>query len=107
MRERARVCCWLLACAAAACAVRPYSPCPVGFVGALPADAFATCRQVLADRYGAVVVADEAAFLLQTGWVPSDRSTERRAAACAPLRPVSMRLVARVSPNTANGWQRH
>jgi hypothetical protein len=69
---------WLLA--ASACAVQPYSPCPVDVPAALPAGAFAACRQVLADSYGTVVVADEQAFLLQTAWAPTDPAGERRAA---------------------------
>lgn len=59
-----------LALALAACAVARYEPLVVTPAAGLPADAFARCVEVLRGRYGRVVVADAAAFRLQTDWVP-------------------------------------
>jgi len=75
--RRAAVWCVVVACA---CAAPRYAPCPVGLAGALPADAFAVCREVLRQRYGDVAVADVDTFRLQSGWVPvQDPPGERRA----------------------------
>lgn len=64
----------------AACASVPYAPCPVELEAPLPPDAFAVCKRVLGRRFGGVTIADEAAFLLQSSWVPvAERPGERRA----------------------------
>src|SRR5688572_10574969 len=74
---------WLvgvLAVAFAACAAPPYEPCPVELTEPLPADAFARCRELLVREYGALVEVDQAAFRLQTCWLPiADPPGERRA----------------------------
>ncbi len=78
--ERRRV--WLAAfvATAAGCAASAYSACPIDFPGGLPPHAFVACRDLLAARFGALVVVDAAAFRLQTGWVAcSDLQGERRA----------------------------
>lgn len=63
-----------------ACHAGGYPPCPVELRGGLPADAFARCRSVMLQHYGALAVADEASFLLQTPWVDvDDPPGERRA----------------------------
>ena len=47
----------LAAAALAACAAPAYSPCPLDLGHALPADAFARCRDVLLRRYDALTAA--------------------------------------------------
>jgi len=70
----------LLAALSAACATPAYAPCPVELPGALPADAFGRCRDVLLRTYGDLAIADESAFRLQTGWQPvREPPGERRA----------------------------
>lgn len=70
----------LAALAFAACATSPYAACPVELDGPLPEDAFAQCKQVLVQRYGSLVIADEAAFRLQTDWQgTNDPPGKRRA----------------------------
>jgi len=99
VREPSRRLVLLLAAGAAACAVRPYSPCPIDVPTALPPEAFDLCRQVLAEAYGPVLVADERAFLLQTGWVPSPPAAERRAAVFrdpTPANPDALAVVVEV-----------
>ena len=64
----------------AGCATVPYAPCPVELGAPLPSEAFAVCKRVLGRRFGGVTLADEAAFLLQSGWVPvAEQPGERRA----------------------------
>lgn len=64
----------------AACAGARYEPCPLQLGTPLPDDAFVRCRDELARRYGGLAIADRAAFLLQTDWVPvADPIGERRA----------------------------
>lgn len=70
----------LAAAALAACAAPAYSPCPLDLGHALPADAFARCRDVLLRRYDALTESDPQSFRLQTDWAPSqDPPGERRA----------------------------
>lgn len=78
--RRARAVPWL-SLALTACVAGGYAPCPVELRTGLPADAFARCRSVLLQRYGAIAVVDEASFLLQTPWVPVEDPIggERRA----------------------------
>jgi hypothetical protein len=88
----------LLAVLTAACAPSTYAPCPVD-VRDLPADAFARCRGVLEERVGAMAVADEQAFLLQTAWVPFGDKAERRASVFrdpAPGVPSALAVVVEV-----------
>jgi hypothetical protein len=71
-----------LASVAAACGVAPYQPYYVELPAGLPADAFARCRSVLADRFGGFTVVDPEGFRLQTRWAPwqaGERPGERRA----------------------------
>ncbi len=71
----------LFAAAAGGCAAAAYSPFPVDVPGGVPPQAFATCRDLLLGEFGALVTADESAFLLQTDWVAcADLPGERRAA---------------------------
>jgi hypothetical protein len=66
--------------ALAGCATPSYSACPVELAGDVPPGAFAVCRDLLALRFGALAVADEDAFLLQTIWAPTTEPPgERRA----------------------------
>lgn len=65
---------------AAACVTAPYEGYPLDLPAALPADAFARCRDVMAREYGGIDVDDPAAFLLRTRWAPVvDPPGERRA----------------------------
>ena len=71
---------WLAAVVLAACVSPAYSPCPLDLGHALPADAFARCRDVLLRRYDALTESDAENFRLQTAWSPSqDPPGERRA----------------------------
>lgn len=77
MRESGFCTRWLaLAAMTAACSLPPYEPMPVLAVEALPADAFARCADFLRARYRRIVERDEAAFRLQTDWVPGDDPSE-------------------------------
>lgn len=64
----------------AGCATEPYSAYPLDLPGGLSTNAFAVCRTVLAAQHGPLVVDDEPAFRLQTGWTACDDVPgERRA----------------------------
>lgn len=52
----------------AACAGVGYAPCPVDCARPLTVADFGIARDLLATRFGALAVADEASFRLQTKW---------------------------------------
>jgi hypothetical protein len=85
-RRRGRSGRWLAALVAVAagsggCAAPAYSACPIELPDGVPAHAFAACRELLLQRFGALVTADEAAFRLQTAWIVCpELPGERRAA---------------------------
>ncbi|MEO6595388.1 MAG: hypothetical protein ABIP94_11605 [Planctomycetota bacterium] len=83
-----------------ACSTSTYSPCPIEVDGALPADAFLRCKEILQSRFGAFAVVDENAFLLQTAWLATaDPPGEQRAAVfrdASPRDPEGLAIVVEV-----------
>lgn len=70
-----------LALLAAGCAAPAYRPLPVALPATLPAEAFARCKAVVAQRYGSLAMVDAAAFRIQSDWAygADDPPLERRA----------------------------